>query len=160
MKYLNKKADEWMTPIWYWKLIKDFIQDKVVWEPFYGSGQSCVDLAKYCSVHDTRNQDFFEATVPEGIDFVLSNPPYSTKIKIINRLEELGLNYILLLPAHFMFSQFWQKKCRTHPETYSMGLAPKRMGFIKPGRTKPSLAPFNCCFFFKGIDTPGHFFYL
>ena len=160
MKYLNKKADEWMTPIWYWDLIKDFIQDKVVWEPFYGSWQSTVDLAKYCSVRDTRNQDFFEASVPEGIDFVLSNPPYSTKIKIINRLEELELNYILLLPAHFLFSQFWQKKCRADPETYSMGLAPKRIGFIKPGRTKPSLAPFNCAFFFKNIKTPSYFFYL
>ena len=154
-----KKSDEWMTPCWYWNLITDLIKTKVVWEPFYGNGMSSKDLSQVCTVRNTEKQDFFDVTNPPEVDFVLSNPPYSVKIKIIDRLEELGLNYILLLPAQFMFSRFWQKRCRENSVMYSMGVCPKRMGFIKKGKDKCP-PPFTCAFFCKGIETPGHYFYL
>ena len=153
-----KKDDEWMTPSWYWDLIKPIIEGRVIWEPFYGNGQSSKDLSKLCAVKNTKKQNFFDVAEPPIVDFVLTNPPFSKKIKIIKHLEKLGLNYILLLPAHFMFSQFWQNKCRDNPN-YSVGIAPKRMGFVKKGRSKSS-CPFNCAFFFKGVPTKSHYFHL
>jgi len=154
-----KKSDEWMTPCWYWNLVADFIKDRVIWEPFYGNGVSSKDLSKICTVMNTKTQDFFDVTNPPQVDFVLTNPPYSIKIQIIERLEELDLNYILLLPAQFMFSRFWQKRCRENSVKYSMGVCPKRLGFIKKGKDK-SCCPFTCAFFCRGIATPGHYFYL
>lgn len=42
--------------------------------------------------------DFFTTDPPDGVEAVISNPPFSRKKEVVKRLDELGLKYALILP--------------------------------------------------------------
>lgn len=149
MTYLSRD-DEWMTPMVYWNMIKEYIPTSLtLWEPFPGNGQSTKDLRSLG--YKVVNGDFFTSV---QADIVVTNPPYSMKKKILQRLETLKINYVLLLPAKYMFTQQWMATKNT-----SVAVCPKRFGFMKNGVVKKNL-PFTCAFFCKGIKTPSHYFVL
>jgi hypothetical protein len=89
--------DDYMTPKEAWEAIKDHIpNNKVIWEPFYGdgnSGQYLKDLG-FNVIHE--DIDFFENN--KG-DIVVSNPPFSKKKEVIKRLIELDKPFILIMPC-------------------------------------------------------------
>ena len=136
----------------YWHMIKEYIPTSLtIWEPFLGNGQSTKDL-RSLGYKVVNGGDFF-TSAPKA-DIVVTNPPYSMKKKVIERLEKLKMNYVLLLPAKYMFTQNWIGTTGT-----SVGVCPKRFGFMKGGVVKKNL-PFTCAFFCKGIKTPSHYFIL
>lgn len=51
--------------------------------------------------HQWDGKDFFDYTKDEiaGFDYIISNPPYSEKDKILKRLYELGKPFAMLLPT-------------------------------------------------------------
>jgi hypothetical protein len=71
-------------------------KDKVLWEPFYASGAAGNHLQTlgFDTVH--YDEDFFQAN--HG-DVVVSNPPFSIKQKVLERLKALDKPFVLLLPA-------------------------------------------------------------
>lgn len=50
--------------------------------------------------HQWDNKDFFNYTETEiaNIDYIISNPPYSVKDKVLEKLYELGKPFAMLLP--------------------------------------------------------------
>lgn len=91
------KYDDYMTPKEAWENIQHIIpRDKILWEAFYGDGNS----GKYLSdlgfnvIH--KDIDFFENN--EG-DIVVSNPPFTKKKEVIQRLVELDKPFILIMPC-------------------------------------------------------------
>jgi hypothetical protein len=86
-----------MTPKHVWESIKEYIpNDKVIWEAFYGDGKSGQYLRElgFTVIHEPI--DFFQENRGEVI---VSNPPFSLKMKVLKRLKELDKPFILLLPA-------------------------------------------------------------
>ena len=83
-----KKNDEWMTPKIYWQWLSKYInKNLVVWEPFYGTGCSTIDLKQLgFTVVSNKHADFFKQKPHSNIDIVITNPPYSIKGKVIDRL--------------------------------------------------------------------------
>jgi len=53
------KYDDWMTPSSAWEDIKEYIPNKVLWEAFYGNGESGTHLSKlhFNVIH--QDIDFF-----------------------------------------------------------------------------------------------------
>jgi len=75
------KHDDYMTPLSAWDSIKEYIpKDKLIWEAFYGDGQSGKHLEQlgFNVIHEEI--DFFDN---DKGDIIISNPPFSDKIKII-----------------------------------------------------------------------------
>jgi len=105
IEYIND--DDYMTPKQVWDNIKQYIpQDKVIWEAFYGDGKSGEYLQElgFNVIHEPI--DFF--TENRG-DIIVSNPPFSKKIKILERLKQLDKPFILLLPERVLSTKTLNK---------------------------------------------------
>jgi len=93
----DRKDDDYETPLSAWQSLAPFLPtDKVLWEAFYASGASGEHLRSlgFTVVHE--DEDFFQ--VNRG-DIVVSNPPFSQKKKVLERLHALNKPFVLLLPA-------------------------------------------------------------
>jgi len=92
------KHDDYMTPEHAWKDIEQYIpKDQIIWEAFYGDGESGITLQAmgYNVIHEER--DFFEEPPEYGV--LVSNPPFSQSKAIVKRLAELDKPFILIMPS-------------------------------------------------------------
>lgn len=98
------KHDDYMTPRVAWENIQHLIpKDKVIWEAFYGDGESgriLTDLG-FDVIHEPI--DFFEN---DKGDIVVSNPPFSRKKEVLTRLKELNKPFILIMPSFTIHTQY------------------------------------------------------
>jgi len=85
-----------MTPKHAWEDIKQYIPNKIIWEAFYGNGQSGDYLRElgFNVIH--QDVDFFETDLGE---IIISNPPFSEIKEIMKRLLILDKPFILILPS-------------------------------------------------------------
>lgn len=100
----SSKADEYYTPENVVAAILPHIPEKVntIWCPFDGGGSNYVKVLRKAgynviSSHINEGRDFFEYE-PQDYDCIISNPPFSKKDEILERLSKLGKPYALLLP--------------------------------------------------------------
>lgn len=106
MKNLNKsmknKNDERYTPAILVEPILNYVpSDWTVWCPFdTGNSEFVIGLRKHgCKViasHIINGQDFFEYE-PENYDAIISNPPFSRKLEVLDRCYNLGKPFALLM---------------------------------------------------------------
>ena len=123
------KHDDYMTPKSAWENIKQYIpQDKVIWEAFFGDGESGKDLEElgFNTIHE--DIDFFEN---DKGDIVVSNPPF-TKIKeILERLKELEKPFILIMPSPKLITQYFRKLFSNDDDPIQLIIPRKRIQFSK-----------------------------
>lgn len=97
------KGDEVYTPFYAVEPLIEFIpKDKIIWCPFDEDWSAFVQLFKergYEVINSNlkNNQDFFEYE-PEKYDIIISNPPFSKKDKVLDRLYNLNKPFAILLP--------------------------------------------------------------
>lgn len=100
----DKASDEVFTPDYAVKPILKYInKDAVVWCPFDTEQSEYVKLIsekgnKVIYSHIDEGKNFFKYEPEEHYDYIISNPPFSIKDEILQRLDELGKPYALLLP--------------------------------------------------------------
>lgn len=98
----NEK-DEYYTPkILVEPILKYIKKDWVVWCPFDESDSEFVLVLKENNIkvihsHIFTGQNFFEYEPNEHYDCIISNPPFSTKLKVLKRLYELNKPFAILL---------------------------------------------------------------
>ncbi len=98
------KHDDYMTPKYAWENIKHLIpKDKIIWEAFYGDGESGKYLTElgFNTIHEPV--DFFENDLG---DIIVSNPPFSKSKEIMGRLKELDKPFIIILPSSKINTQY------------------------------------------------------
>jgi hypothetical protein len=97
-----------MTPRYAWDAIQHIIpKDKIIWEAFYGNGQSqryLQDLG--FNVVGGKGEDFFKHN--KG-DIVVSNPPFSLIPSILEHLVLLDKPFILIMPSPKIVTQYFSK---------------------------------------------------
>ena len=96
--------DDYMTPKHAWEDIKDYIpKDKIIWESFYGNGDSGKYLKElgFNIIHE--DIDFY--TSNKG-DIIVSNPPFSDAKNVLTRLKELNKPFILIMPSSKINTQY------------------------------------------------------
>jgi len=101
------KHDDYMTPKHAWEDIKHIIpKDKVIWEAFYGDGESGKYLTElgFNTIHE--EVDFFENNLGE---IIVSNPPFSLSKEVLTRLKELGKPFIMILPSSKINTQYFRE---------------------------------------------------
>ena len=98
------KHDDYMTPKYAWENISHLIpRDKIIWEAFYGDGESGKYLNElgFNVIH--KPIDFFKSN--EG-EIIVSNPPFSQSKEIMKRLKELDKPFIIILPSSKINTQY------------------------------------------------------
>jgi len=121
------KHDSYMTPKYAWENIKQYIpKDKVVWEAFYGDGESGKYLTElgFNTIH--KEVDFFENDLGE---IIISNPPFSLSKEVLTRLKELGKPFIMILPSSKINTQYFRKLFAD--EGIQIIIPRKRIHFVK-----------------------------
>lgn len=106
MKSINKsmknKNDERYTPPILVKPIINFIpKEKIIWCPFDTKDSEFViqfEKVGYKVIysHICDGKDFFEYE-PKEYDYIISNPPFSQKLKVLERLYKLNKPFAMLL---------------------------------------------------------------
>ena len=124
----SKSDDAFMTPLSAWEDIKAFMPvNKTIWECFYGDGQSAEHLRSLGFTVVSEDVDFFNSNMG---DVLISNPPYSCKRKVFERLRELNKPFIMLLPVSTITKQYYREyfadKC-------GVIIPKKRIHFVKNG---------------------------
>lgn len=108
VKYVYHVNDEYFTPEYLVTCLKPFLDDffssrkKSVWCSFDSKDSEFVRFFKaenYNVIHGTiaEGQDFLETKTPDEINLVCSNPPFSLKKKIFNRLIAERIPFALLM---------------------------------------------------------------
>jgi len=121
--------DDYMTPFSAWDNIKQYIpQDKIIWEGFYGNGESGTHLTKlkFNVIHEEI--DFFEN---DKGDIVVSNPPFTKIPEILTRLKALNKPFILIMPSSKINTQYFRKLFCDTEDPIQIIIPLKRIQFEK-----------------------------
>lgn len=137
--------DDYMTPKYAWENIQHLIpKDKVIWEAFYGNGESGKYLTELELNVIHEEIDFFNNDLG---DIIVSNPPFSQIKKIMKRLIILDKPFILILPSSKINTSYfreWKNKIQ-------IIIPPKRIHFIKVINGKKDETKSSCnfdCFYY------------
>lgn len=99
--------DVYYTPKYVWKAIIDYIpKDKIVWEAFYGNGQSARYLVELGCKVISEPIDFYDYNMG---DIIVTNPPFSDLRQIFARLKELDKPFILIVPISNIATDYFQR---------------------------------------------------
>ena len=107
-QFKHNKADEYYTKEYAIKpLLKYIPTDKTVWCPFDKQESNFVKLLQergnnVIFSHIETGQDFFEYE-PQNYDYIVSNPPYSLREPILERLFLLGKPFAMLINEAGLF---------------------------------------------------------
>jgi hypothetical protein len=102
-KSMKSNKDEMYTPPILVKPIIEYIpKDKTIWCPFDTESSEYViqfrqSGYKVIYSHLIYNQNFFYYEPDEPYDYIISNPPFSVKLDILERLYKLGKPFAMLL---------------------------------------------------------------
>ena len=118
--------DDYMTPSYAWEWIKQYIPtDAIIWDAFYGDGNSGRDLTElgFNVIHEPI--DFFENV--RG-DVIVSNPPFSKKKEVFTRLKELDKPFIMICPSSMLNTQYIRNLFKNDLQII---IPNKRINFLK-----------------------------
>ena len=153
--------DDYMTPKHAWEAINHLIPKKIIWEPFYGDGQSGKYLEELGHTVINEPRDFF-TDPPKNWDIIVSNPPFSLAKDVMAKLLEYDKPFILLMPSAKINTSYirdWNDK------GLQIIIPRKRIQFIKlvngiiPENYK-SCCNFDCFYYCYGIGLPSDIIWL
>lgn len=122
------KHDDYMTPKYAWEDISHFIpKDKVIWEAFYGDGNSGNYLEElgFNVIHEPV--DFFENDLG---DIIVSNPPFSKSKEVLRRLKELDKPFITILQCSKITTKYFKEYFGNNNDIQLI-IPKKRIQFVK-----------------------------
>lgn len=104
----NSGNDEFYTPCYAIEpLIKYIKPTSVIWCPFDTEQSNFVKLFikngfNVISSHIENGIDFFNTEIPK-CDYIISNPPYSLKAQVFEKLFEIGIPFAMLVGVVGLF---------------------------------------------------------
>ena len=162
-KVANSGDDEFYTPFYAIEPLMKYIPAwKTIWCPF-DTEESLIVKAfkdtgfKVSATHIQNGNDFF-MTEPQG-EIIISNPPYSLKGEVFQRLFDIGLPFAMLVGVVGLFES--QKRFNMFKENdFEIMWMNKRIAYFKSyTERKPSLnPPFSSIWLTKGILPKGNVF--
>lgn len=133
---ITSKNDEFYTPVYAIKPILEFIpKQSTVWCPFDTEESHFVKEIRNhgCKViisHLSLGQDFFTYEPEEKYDYIISNPPYSKKTEVFERLFALKKPFAMLVGLVGLFES--QKRFKYFKEhDFELMILNKRVAFFK-----------------------------
>ena len=149
----NKKptsdtSDEYETPAYVWDLILKYIsKEKIIYEPFYLNGRSgeYIKSKGYSCIHE--NKDFF--TNEYSYDIIISNPPFSKRKEIFEKLKEINKPFALIVPLQTLVNSYF----KTLFSDVQIIIPKTRIGFIQ-NDVWTNRADFDSIILTHGLNLP------
>lgn len=155
--YKRVESDFYPTPPEATQALLNFLklpEGQTIWEPACGEGHM-VEVMQKNNLHVIGTDiqmgvDFLEAEAPDGVDWIITNPPFSLAEQFIRKRAEHGVPFAMLLK-----SQYWHAARRvalfsTIPPAYVLPLT-WRPDFMFKQRGKGSpLMDVNWCVWIPG----------
>jgi hypothetical protein len=142
----NSKNDEFYTPRYAIEPLLKYVSPNLcVWCPFDTHESLIVKTLQergneVIHTHITTGQDFFN-TNPEGYDIIISNPPYSLKGQVFERLFQLNKPFAMIVGVVGLFESAHRFNLFANNKFEIMWLS-KRVAYFKSyEEQKPSLNP-------------------
>lgn len=104
----NSKNDEYYTPKYAVTPILKYIKpNSTIWCPFDENWsqyyKTFMENGHYViNTHINHGLNFFECIIPD-CDYIISNPPYTLKYEVLNRLFELDIPFAMLVGVVGLF---------------------------------------------------------
>lgn len=145
-KVAGSGNDEFYTPGYAIEPVMKYITPTgTIWCPFDTEESLFVKLFREAgftviATHIANGQDFFEMDPPK-CDYIISNPPYSVKGKVLERLFEIGKPFAMLVGVVGLFeSKHRFDLFKNH--NFEIMYMDKRIAYFKSyEEQKPSLNP-------------------
>lgn len=142
---ITKKQDEFYTPEYaIFPILKYINKDWRIWCPFDTKQSNFVKILiengnEVVNTHIFNKQDFF--TLDFDCDLIISNPPYSLKTEVFDRLFNLGKRFAMLVGVVGLFES--QKRFTMFKNNkFEIMYFNKRISYFKDyEEQKPSLNP-------------------
>lgn len=154
-----------MTPNHAWEDIKHFIpKDKIIWEAFYGDGESGKYLKEKMNLNIIHEPiDFFDDNTLPEYDMVLSNPPFSKSKEVFKRLKELDKPFIIICPSSKINTSYVRENYKN--QKLQIIIPPKRIHFMKHIDGKPVVGwkkacNFDCFYYCYKMNLPNDIMWL
>lgn len=146
-KVAGSGNDEFYTPRYAVKPILKYVKENsVIWCPFDSKESNFYKLLteaghKVITSHIETGHDFFHTMPKTHIDYIISNPPYSCKGEVFERLFKLGIPFAMLVGVVGLFES--QKRFTMFKENnFEIMYLNKRVSYFKDySDPKPSLNP-------------------
>jgi hypothetical protein len=151
--------DEFYTPRYaITPLLKYLTPNSNVWCPFDTVESNYVKMLDEANhivypTHIFNNQNFFKINPdPQRINYIISNPPYSLKKEVFQRLFQLNIPFAMLVGVVGLFESAERFKMFRDNE-FEIMYFDKRVSFFKDyNDQKPSLnPPFSSVYITKGV---------
>jgi len=150
--------DEFYTPRYAIEPLMKYLKPKsIVWCPFDTEESNFVKMLReqghdaICS-HISDGRDFFTTEFLVNFDYIISNPPYSIKAEVFQKLFELGKPFAMLVGVVGLFES--QKRFNMFKDNeFEIMYFNKRISYFKSyADQKPSLnPPFSSVYVTKDI---------
>jgi len=161
----SKKKDEYYTKEYaVYPIIRYLKEGKTIWCPFDKESSNYVKIFResgfiVINSHIEEGKDFFDYE-PDNYDYIISNPPYSLREPILERLFKLGKPFALLINISGLFdSRKRFSLFQTNP--FEIMVFNKRIKYEKIGEnnSSPPFSSIYLCsnilpskFVFKGLN--------
>lgn len=144
-KVAGSGNDEFYTPNYAIEPILKYIPGgSTVWCPFDTEESNFVKLLRKAghtvvATHISNGEDFFDTEI--NCDYIISNPPYSMKADVLDRLFRLGKPFAMLLGVVGLFES--QRRFELFRDnTFEIMYLNRRVAYFKDyADEKPSLNP-------------------
>ena len=144
-KVANSGNDEFYTPPYAVKPILGYLKkESVIWCPFDTEESWFIKIFiseghKVLFSHLNSGEDFF--TTKKECDYIISNPPYSIKYEVFNRLFEMKIPFGMLVGVVGLFESDKRFNLFKNNE-FEVMYFNRRIAYFKDyGEQKPSLNP-------------------
>ncbi|MFV0517429.1 MAG: hypothetical protein ACK5MV_08530 [Aminipila sp.] len=149
--------DEYLTPLYAVIPISRYLRPhSLIWCPFDFEESLYVRYFKQqghevVATHIKNGQDFFQTEPPQGCQYIISNPPYSLKTEIFERLCNLNITFAMLVNNTGIFTA--KGRFNLFKEGVEQMVFPTRIAFMKSYTDTKTLAapPFDSCYICRGI---------
>jgi len=157
-KVAGSGNDEFYTPEYAVEPLFPYISTQaVIWCPFDTEDSHFVKMFrargnKVIATHLDNGQDFFTYTPDEHYDYIISNPPYSLKNEVFERLFALKAKFAMLVGVVGLFES--QRRFGIFRDNdFDIMYLNKRISFFKSFvEQKPSInPPFSSVYIARGL---------
>lgn len=155
---ITSKNDEFYTPPYAIEPILEFVRGgATVWCPFDTEDSHFVKMLRgrgchILATHIQHGEDFFAYEPSAPYYYIISNPPYSKKTEVFERLFQLGKPFAMLVGLVGIFES--QKRFHVFKgNDFELMILNKRVAFFKDYKDqKPELnPPFSTGYITKGM---------
>ena len=148
MDFAKKKAekDEWYTPEEaIYPILKYLKPNSIIWCPFDTKESNFVKILEskgfvVYATHKFNGEDFFNTPCPKECEYIISNPPYSLRNKILQRLFEIKKPFAMLMNTNGLFdsSLRWDLFRKNN---FTLIYLKRRVNYIEEYNQKPKSSP-------------------